>query len=133
MPCLWPVACLSDVPSGPALVRRASFRRVALRAPVGFPFAVVPSNTGRFAPPDTLGGCTGLVQAGQKPSSWCLPLDSAAAGALGSLCIVPIRCPAVVLSLAGPSGVSLGLRALRWFGVFGPGHSRVRFCVPSVF
>ena len=28
-------------------------------------------------------------------------------------------------SLAGPSGVGLGLRALRWFGVRGPGHSRV--------
>ena len=30
--------------------------------------------------------------------------------------------PAMGLSLAGPSGFGLGLRALRWFGVCGPGH-----------
>ena len=31
------------------------------------------------------------------------------------------------LSLAGSSGDGLWLRALRWFGAFAPGHSRVRF------
>ena len=42
VPWLWPAACLSGVPRGPALVRRASSGPVALRAPVGFPDAVVP-------------------------------------------------------------------------------------------
>ena len=44
-------ACLSGVPRGPALVRRASSGPVALGAPVGFPVAVVPSPTpGAVAP-----------------------------------------------------------------------------------
>ena len=42
---LWPAACLSAVPRGPALVPRASSGAVALGAPVGFPVAVVPSPT----------------------------------------------------------------------------------------
>ena len=42
VPWLWPAACLSGVPCGPALVRRASSGPVALGAPVGFPVAVVP-------------------------------------------------------------------------------------------
>ena len=45
VPWLWPAACLSRVPCGPALVRRASSRPVALGAPVGFPVAVVPFPT----------------------------------------------------------------------------------------
>ena len=36
VPWLWPAACLSGVPCGPALVRRASSGPVALGAPVGF-------------------------------------------------------------------------------------------------
>ena len=43
VPWLWPAACLSSVPRGPALVRRSSSGPVALGAPVGFPVAVVPS------------------------------------------------------------------------------------------
>ena len=43
VPWLWPVACLSGVPRGPALVPRAFSVPVALGAPVGSPFAVVPS------------------------------------------------------------------------------------------
>ena len=51
VPRLWPAACLSGVPRGPALVRRASSGPVALGAPVGFPVAVVPSPTpGAVAP-----------------------------------------------------------------------------------
>ena len=42
VPWLWPAACLSGVPGGPALVRRASSGPVALGAPVGFPDAMVP-------------------------------------------------------------------------------------------
>ena len=44
-PWLWPAACLSGGPRGPALVRRASSSPVALGAPVGFPVAVVPFPT----------------------------------------------------------------------------------------
>ena len=50
-PWLWPAACLSGVPRGPVLVRRALSRPVALRAPVGLPIAVVPPpTTGAVAP-----------------------------------------------------------------------------------
>ena len=42
VPLLWPTVCLSGVPRGPALVRRASSGPVALSALVGFPNAVVP-------------------------------------------------------------------------------------------
>ena len=48
---LWPAACLSGVPRGPALVCRASSGPIALGAPVGFPVAVVPFPTpGAVAP-----------------------------------------------------------------------------------
>ena len=51
VPWLWPAACLSGVPRGPALVRRSSSGPVALGAPVGFPVAVVPAPTpGAVAP-----------------------------------------------------------------------------------
>ena len=42
VPRIWPAACLSGVPCGSALARRASSGPVALGAPVGFPDAVVP-------------------------------------------------------------------------------------------
>ena len=45
VPWLWPAACLSGVPRGPALVRSASTGPVTLGAPVGFLVAVVPSPT----------------------------------------------------------------------------------------
>ena len=45
VPWLWPAACRSGVPRGPALVRRASSGPVALGALVGLPVAVVPSPT----------------------------------------------------------------------------------------
>ena len=65
VPWLWPEACLSGVPRGPALVRRASSGPVALGAPVGFLVAVVPSPTpGAVAP-----GFTGWLRAalGSRP------------------------------------------------------------------
>ena len=67
-----------------------------------------------LAPPALLGGCAGHAEAGREPGSLCLPLAPAEAGALGSLRVVPVRGPAMGLSLAGPSGVHSGLRALRW-------------------
>ena len=79
-----------------------------------------PSRTRGLAPPDLLGGCAGHVQAGPEPGSLCLPLAAAEAAALGFLPLVTVPGPALRLSLAGPSGVGLGLRALRWFACVDP-------------
>ena len=94
------------------VVRRASSGPVALGAPVGFPDAVVPF--------PLLGRCTEHAEARRERGSSCLPLTPAEAGALGSLRVVPLRGPAMGLSLAGPSGVGLWLRALRWLACVDP-------------
>ena len=73
-----------------------------------------------LAPPALLGGCAGHAEAGREPGSLCLPLAPAEAGTLGSLRVVPVRGPAMGLALAGPSGVGLGLRALRWLACVDP-------------
>ena len=39
---------------------------------------------------------------------------------LGSFRVLPVRGPAMGFSLAGPSGVGLGLRALRWLACVDP-------------
>ena len=72
-----------------------------------------------LSPPALLASCEGHAEAGREPRSFCLPLARAEARALGALHVVPVRGPAIGLSLAGPSGFGLGLRALRWFGVSG--------------
>ena len=69
MPCLWPVACLSDVPHGPVWWRRASSPVLALAAPVGFPDTMVP-----YPIQNLLGGYAGHMGAGREPGSLCLPL-----------------------------------------------------------
>ena len=122
LPWLWLAACLSGVPRGPALVRRSSSGPVALGALVGFPVAVVLSPTpGAVAP-----GFTRLLRGARggwpRTEPFCLPLAPAEARALGALRVIPARRPAMGLSLAGISGFGLWLRALRWFGVCGPGH-----------
>ena len=120
VPWLWPAACLSGVPGGPALVRRASSGSVALGALVSFPDAVVPFPSPGACAPALMGSCAGHAEAGRELGSLYLPLAPAEAGALGSLSVVPVRGPAMGLSLAGPSGVGLGLRALRWFACVDP-------------
>ena len=75
---------------------------------------------GGLASPALLGGCAGHAEAGQEPGSLCLPLAPAEAGALGSLRVVPVWGPAMGLSLAGLSGVGLGLRALRCLACVDP-------------
>ena len=65
---------------------------------------------------------TGLMVPAARPRS---------SGALGLLCVVPVRGPVVWWAQAGPSGIRLWLCALRWFGVSQPGQSRIRFPVPS--
>ena len=120
VPWLWPAACLSGVPRGPAWcaaprpVRSLSVLRSAFPAP----WCLSPPR--KLAPPALLGGCAGHAEAGREPGSLCLPLAPAEAGALGSLRVVPVRGPAMGLSLAGPSGVGLGLRALRWLACVDP-------------
>ena len=100
--------------AAPRPVRSLSVLRSALPTPC----CLSPSRG--LAPPDSLGGCAGHEEAGREPGSLCLPLAPAEAGALGSLCVVPVWGPAMGLSLAGPSGVSLGLRALRWLACADP-------------
>ena len=104
VPWFWPAACPSGVPRGPAWcatpcpVRSLSVLRSAFPTPWSA----------------LLGGCTGHAEDGRESGSLCLPLTPAEVGALGSLRVVPVRGPAMGLSLAGPSGVGLGLHALRW-------------------
>ena len=102
--------------AAPRPVRSLSVLRSAFPLPWCLPPPRKPS------PPALLGGCAGHVEAGREPGSLCLPLAPAEARALGALRVVPVRGPAMGLSLAGPSGFGLGLRALRWFGVCGPSH-----------
>ena len=75
-----------------------------------------------LSPPALQGGCAGHAEAGRVPGSFCLSHTPAVAGALGSLHGVPVRGPAMGLSLAGPFGFGVGLRALRWLVVCGHGH-----------
>ena len=75
-----------------------------------------------LSPPALLGCCAGHVEVGRETSSLCLPLAPAEARALSEPRVVPVRGPAMGLSLAGPSGFCLALRALRWFGACGPGR-----------
>ena len=60
------------------------------------------------------------MEAGREPGSWCLPLAAAEAGALGSLCVIPVRHLEMGLSMVVSSGISLGLRALPWFACVDP-------------
>ena len=62
VPWLWPAVCLSGVPGGPALVRRASSGPVALGAPVGFPDAVVPFPTPGACAPGFTGWLRGVLE-----------------------------------------------------------------------
>ena len=120
VPWLWPAACLSGVPRGPAwcAAPRPVRSLSVLRSAFPTPWCLSPPR--ELAPPALLGSCAGHAEAGREPGSLCLPLAPAEAGALGSLRVVPIRGPAMGLSLAGPSGVGLGLRALRWLACVDP-------------
>ena len=114
VPWLWPAACFSGVPRGPAWcaaprpVRSLSVLRLA------FPTPWCLSLPRELGPPALLGGCAGHAEAGRERGSLCLPLVPAEAGTLGSLRVLPVRGPTMGLSLAAPSGTGLGLRALRW-------------------
>ena len=112
--CLWPAACLSGVPPGPAWCAAPRPVRSLSLLLAAFPKPWCLSTTRGLASPDLLGGCDGHAEAGREWGSLCLLLAPAEAGALSSLRVVPVRGPATGLSPAGPSGVHLVLRALRW-------------------
>ena len=111
-----PLACLLALRwcAAPCLVRSLSVLRST------FPTQCCFSQPSGLAPPDLLGGCAGHVEAGREPGSLCLLMAAAEAGAVGSLRVVPVRGPAMGSSLAGSSGVGLGLRALRWCAFVDP-------------
>ena len=122
VPWLWPAACLSGVPRGPAFVRRASSGPVALGAPVCFSDAVVPfPNPGACAP-----GFTGWLRGargGQPRIALIVPAAGPRRGRGAGL--APRR------TRSGPrDGVVPGgyLRRRSWaacaavVGVCGPGH-----------
>ena len=98
VPWLWPAVCLSGVPPGPAWCTAPRLVRstLVLRSAFPTPWCLTPPRG--LAPLTLLGDCAGHAEAGE----------------LGSLRVVPVRCPAMGLSLTGPSGIGLGLRALRW-------------------
>ena len=100
--------------AAPRPVRSLSVLRSAFPSPSCLP------PTWGLAPPALLGGCAGHAEAGREPGSFCVRLAPAKAGALGSLRVVPVRGPAMGLSLAGPSGVGPGLLALRWLACVDP-------------
>ena len=112
MPRFWPVACVSGEPWGPAWC--ASVLQSA------FPTPWCLSPTRALASLALLGGRAGCEEASREPGSLCLLLAPAEAWALGSLRVVPVRRPAMGLSLAGPSGVSLGLLLLRCLACVDP-------------
>ena len=105
-----PQWCATPCPVGSLSVLRSAFLT---------PWCLSPSRG--VSSPDLLGGCAGHAEAGREPGSLCLPLAPAEAGALGSLRVVPVRGPAMRLSHAGPSGVSIGLLLLRWLACVDPG------------
>ena len=120
VPWLWPAACVSGVPGGPAWCAAPLpvWSLSVLQSAFSTPWCLSPP--WGLGPPDLLGSCAGHTDAGREPGSLCLPLAPAEAGTLGSLRVVPVRGPAMGLSLAGPSGNGLGLRALRWSACVDP-------------
>ena len=96
VPWFWLAACLSRVPLGPALVRRAWSGPVALGAPVGFPDAVVPfpipgacapGFTGRLC--GARGGCAVWCQFVCLWLSVVLVCGAVGAAVCGALCVLP--------------------------------------------
>ena len=100
-------------------------RRSTLPSPcsLSLPGALAPGFTGRLHGAHGGRPRTGLMVPASGPGR---------GGALGLVQVVPARGTTMGLSLAGPSGVGLGLRALRLSCGCLPRHSSVRFPVPSV-
>ena len=84
VPWLWPAACLTGVPRGPALVRRASSGPVALGAPVGFFDAVVSFPTPGACAPGFTGRLRG-ARAGRPRTGLFLPAAGRCPGSRAAL------------------------------------------------
>ena len=127
VPWLWPAACLSGVPHGPAWC--AAPRPVRSLSVLQSAFVTLwcLSPPRGLAPPALLAGCVGHAEAGREPGSLSLPLATARAGALASLRVVSGRGPSMGWSLAAPCGVGLGLLALRWLACLDPVTDASRF------
>ena len=132
VPWFWPAACLSGMPCGPALVRRASSGAVALGAPVGCPDAGVRFPTPEACTPGFTGRLRG-ARGGRLRTRLFGPARDRCQGSSGHR---PRR------TSSGPrDGVVFGgsLRRRSWAAcaavvcVCGPGLRRVRFPVLSVF
>ena len=120
VPWLRPAACLCGVRHGASLVRGASSGPVALGAPVSFLDSLVPFPIPGACAPGFTGRLRG-ARGGWPRTGIFVPASGPCRGwALCSLRVVSVRGPAIRLSLARPSSVALGLRALRWFACADP-------------
>ena len=124
VPRLWPAACLSGMPCGPTWCAAPHPVRSLSGLWSAFPTPWCLSPPRGLSAQELLGGWAGHMETGRE---FCLPLAPAQARALGSLRVVPVRGPAMGLSLAGPSNVGLGLRVLRWFACVDPVGDASRF------
>ena len=93
VPWLWPAACLSGVPRGPAWCAAPRPVRSLSVLQSAFPTPWCLSPPRGLGPPALLGGCAGHAEAGREPGSLCLPLAPAEAETLGSLRVVPVQGP----------------------------------------
>ena len=120
VPWFWPATRLSGVPHGPELLSRASSGPVSLGSPVGFSDAAVP-----FPIPGAVAhGFAGRLRearGGRPQTGLFVPAAGPRRGrSAGIAPRLTVRGPVMGLSLAGPSGVGLGLRALQWFAFVDP-------------
>ena len=122
VPWLWQVTCLSGVPGGSVLLRRASSGPVALGAPVGFPDAVVPYPTLGACAPGFTGRLRG-ARGGRLRTGLLVPAHGSCRGSGAGLA------PRGTLSWPRDGVVSGGaLRRRSWAAcaavvcVCGPGH-----------
>ena len=120
VPWWWLAACLSGVPRGPprCAAPRPVWSLSVFRSAFATRWCLSPARG--LSPPDLLGDFAGSAEAGREPGSLFLPLAPAEARVLGSLRVLPVRGPAMGVSLADASGVGLGLRALRWSACVDP-------------
>ena len=115
VPWLRPAACLSCVPLGSVLLRRASSDRGRSRCAGRLSHRRGAFSYRGLSPPDFLHGCAGHVEDGQELGSWCLLLAPAEAEPLGSLRTVPVRGPATGYAWRIPPASVFGcLRCAFW-------------------
>ena len=115
VPWLWPAACPSGVPRGPAWCAAPRPVQSLSVLQSAFPTKWCLSPTQGLAPPALLGGCAGHAEAGREPGSFCLPLAPAKTRAPGLLRVVPVRGPAIDCPWRVPPASVLGcVRCSRW-------------------